>query len=52
MVILVDQNHLLVNNDKTRAVPLGPFPYKYDIVLNGIKVRSQESTEILGVTVY
>ena len=31
-----DQNHLLVNNDKTQALPLGPCWYKYDIVLNGI----------------
>ena len=46
----LDQNHLLVNNDKTQALPLGPCSYKYDIVLNGIKVGSHESTKILRVT--
>ena len=48
-----DQNHLLVNNDKTQALPLGPCLYKYDIFLNGIKVGTQESMKtmkILGVT--
>ena len=38
-----DQNHLLVNNDKTQALSLGPCSYKYDILLNGIKVGTQES---------
>ena len=45
-----DQNHLLVNNDKTQALPLGPCSYKYDIVLNGIKVVTQESMKIRGFT--
>ena len=45
-----DQNHLLVNNDKTQALPLGPCSYKYDIVLNGSTVGTQESMKILGVT--
>ena len=46
-----DQNHLLVNNDETQALPLGPCSYKYDIDLNGIKVGTQESMNwILGVT--
>lgn len=44
-----DQNHLLVNNDKTQ-LPLGPCLYKYDIFLSGIKVGIQESMKILGVT--
>ena len=45
-----DQNHLLVNNDKTQALPLGPCSYKYDIVLNDIKVVTQESMKIRGFT--
>ena len=45
-----DQNHLLVNNDNTQALPLGPCLYNYDIFLNGIKVGTQESMKILGVT--
>ena len=45
-----DQNHLLVNNDKTQSLPLGPGSYKYDIVLNGITVGTKESMKILGVT--
>ena len=49
-LMIFDQNHLLVNNDKTQALPLGPCSYKYDIVLNGIKVGSHESTKILRVT--
>ena len=38
-----DQNHLLVNNDKTQELLLGPCSYKYDIVPNGIKVGTEES---------
>ena len=49
-LMIFDQNHLLVNNDKTQALPLGPCSYKYDIVLNDIKVGSHESTKILRVT--
>ena len=45
-----DQNHLLINNDKTQALPLGPCSYKYDIVLNGIIAGTQESMKIVGVT--
>ena len=47
-----DQNHLLINNDKTQALPLGPCSYKYDIVLNGIIAgpHGQESMKIVGVT--
>ena len=45
-----DENHLLVSNDKTQALPLGPCSYKYDITLKGIKGGSQESMKILGVT--
>ena len=45
-----DQNHLLVKNYKTQALRLRPCSYKYDIVLNGIKVGTQESMKILGVT--
>ena len=46
-----DQNHLLVNNDKTQELLLGPCSYKYDIVPNGIKVGTEESMNwILGVT--
>ena len=45
-----DQNYLLINNDKTQALPLGPCSYKYDIVLNGIIVGTQESMKILEVT--
>ena len=44
-----DQNHLLVNNDKTQALPLGPCSYNYDFVLNGIEAGTQESKKILGV---
>ena len=25
-----DQNHLLIKNDKTQALPLGPCSYKYE----------------------
>ena len=45
-----DQNHLLINNDKTQALHLGPCSYKYDIVLNGIIVGTQESMKILEVS--
>ena len=45
-----DENHLLVSNDKTQALLLGPCSYKYDITLKGIKGGSQESMKILGVT--
>ena len=45
-----DENHLLVSNDKTQALRLGPCSYKYDIILKGIKGGSQESMKILGVT--
>ena len=45
-----DENHRLVSNDKTQALPLGPCSYKYDITLRGIKGGSQESMKILGVT--
>ena len=45
-----DQNHLLVNNDKTQALPLGPYSYNYNFVLNGIEAGTQKSMKILGVT--
>ena len=39
-----------IKNDKTQVLPLGWFLYKYDIVLNGIRVGTQESMKIIGVT--
>ena len=49
-LIRIIVNNNLVNNDKTQVPPLRPWSHKYNVVLNGIGVGTQESMKILGVT--
>ena len=41
---------LLIMTRPRQALTLGPCLYNNDIVVNGVKVETQESIEILGVT--
>ena len=44
-----DLNHLLINNAKTQALPIGPCKYDYDLILNGSSINKLPSIRILGM---
>ena len=45
-----DDNCLLIDIDKTQALPIGSCTYDYDLVLNDVKTETQESIKILCIT--
>lgn len=45
-----DDNCLLIDIDKRHALHIGSCTYDYDLVLNDVKIETQESSKILGIT--
>lgn len=45
-----DDNCLLIDIDKRHALHIGSCTYDYDPVLNDVKIETQESSKILGIT--
>ncbi|PFX22135.1 putative RNA-directed DNA polymerase from transposon X-element [Stylophora pistillata] len=43
------ENHLVINNTKTQAVPIGPCKYSYDLAIHSSVIETLPSIKILGV---